>query len=232
MKMNNDVASLLISINKSVGEECVLPGQWSPKIFYDDIMTAPVVNSEILVAAMKKLTLTNITYLNFFHETRGYEKSLTSYQKELYTLFSKGSLMLYFEEIFLHLLSSSTSFTVQNEGRNEDLLKFLEALAANPISKWNEIVANIGACHYIWFAKEYALYLPLLNRRDQNTYENYTDEELLNCIGAKLEQIGEITISDSRSKLIALVKFRMQSNIVPLPVVINTNLNATSASNR
>lgn len=204
VKMNSDVSSLLISINKLVGEECTLPGNWSPKIFYDDIMNAPVSDSNILISSMKSLIHSEkpMSYCEFFFVTRGYEKKLTPYQKEIYSLFENGSLMLYFEEIFLSLLNSEKE-------RNEDLIKFLSALGTSPIYKWNDILANIGACHYLWFAKEYSLYLPLLNRKDQSSFENYTDAELFQYLGLELKEIGldsEIRICDSRRKLIEFVK--------------------------
>ena len=104
--MNTEISLLLISINKLIGEEITLPGNWSPKLFYEDIMNAPVQNSDVLISTMKRLALEWPSYLDFFFTTRGYHKNVTEYQKELYTLFSKGSLMLYFEEIFLFLLNN------------------------------------------------------------------------------------------------------------------------------
>lgn len=199
--MNSDIGNIMLSINKMVGEECALPGEWSPQIFYSDLMSKPVKSSEILISSMKKL-MTEIrnepSYLNFFFETRGYKKEITPYQEELFNLFNKGSIMLYFEPIFLKL--------IENPIRDDITIKFISALSNSNIDKWNDIVKNAGACCYSWYAKEHELYLPLLSRKDKEQYENYTDEELLACKNLKLEQIGIITPNDSRSKLIELLK--------------------------
>ncbi len=199
--MISDISSILISINKLVGEECALPGGWSPKIFYEDLMNKPVMSSEVLVASMKKLTQ-NIqnepSYLNWFEETRGYKKEVTEYQKELYTLFGKNSIMLYFEEIFLKMLNQTT--------RDELLLQYIYTLSRSQIDQWNDIVKESGACCYQWYAKEHELYLQLLKRKDDISNDNKTDQEIFKDTKYKLEQIGQLTPNDSRSKLIDLIK--------------------------
>ncbi len=199
--MISDISSILISINKLVGEECALPGGWSPKIFYEDLMNKPVMSSEVLVASMKKLTQ-NIqnepSYLNWFEETRGYKKEVTEYQKELYTLFGKNSIMLYFEEIFIKMLNMKE--------RNEILLQYIYILSQSSIDQWDSVVKKSGACCYQWYAKEHELYLALMTRKDEISYENKTDEQLFKGTKYKLEQIGQLTPNDSRSKLIDLIK--------------------------
>lgn len=209
-----DIATLLLALNRaSVREsnfEIAIPGNWSPRLFFQDLHEYPVINEEILkrefISAIKEETP---NYLTFFKKTRGEErKNVNEHNQKIWDSFSKEPIMLYFEEIFLLLIKNDKP---QDEEEIKSLMLFIDSLSYSGIEKWNEILMNTGACCYQWFAKEPFLYIKLLKRQDNLSFDNYTDSELLEYLGKTLQNFPEpncISIADSRSKCIEMCKLK------------------------
>lgn len=188
------------SLNDFIGQELSLNGNWSPTIFFQDLKDYPVKSKKELAEAVLESCQNNINYLDFFKKTRDQEKTCNELQAKLWEIFNKGSVMLYFEPLFLRLYEAKEI--------NQDinlLLAYLNALSQSPVSKWDEILKGIGACCYQWFAKEAELYTHLPYRQSMNTPEEMTDQELFDAIESSLSPTsyrGKVSIEDSRSKLI------------------------------
>ncbi len=205
----SDLPSVLLNLNKALisTSEVALPGSWSPKLFYNDLIEHPVKSEEILIEKFK-IVMTSVRagaeevgYLEFFEATRGYKREI---DEKIFKAFSRGVLMLHFEEAFLELLKSPPP-----EEKMALLNQFLNALVDKPLSKWNEITSNAGACCYQWFCKEPMLYINLLSRKDKSCFENYTDPELFEALGSSLlifPEEGKLSVENQRSNLVEMCK--------------------------
>lgn len=197
---SNTPQLLIQNLNDFIGQELSMAGNWSPTLFLNDLKTFPVKSKKQLANEVLESCKNNVVYLDFFEKTRGQARPCNEIQKNLWNIFNKGCVMLYFEQVFLRL----HELTEINKDDNT-LLLYLNALSQSPISQWNEIVKGIGACCYQWFVKEPELYVRLPYRENVNTPENMTDKELFEAIESNLSPTsyqGKISIEDSRSKLI------------------------------
>lgn len=208
-----DISSVLLGLNKALiaNSEVALPGNWSSKLFYRDLMNHHVKSEEVFISefgqVMKRITRDEEnSYLEFFEKTRGYKRENSERAEKIFQIFSKSNLMLYFEDVFLELVIDERE---GDEGRETLLIQFLNVLAEIPLSKWNEIVVNAGACCYQWFAKEPFLYMNLLTRKDKSSFDLYTDQELFQFLEQTLlnfPEEGKLSIEESRSDAIQLCK--------------------------
>jgi hypothetical protein len=196
-------------LNDFIGQELSLPGNWSATIFFQDLKDYPVKSKKELAEAVLDSCLNSINYLEFFRKTRDKDRPCNELQIKLFEIFNNGSIMLYFEPLFLRL------YEVNEINQDVNLfLLYLNALSQSPISKWDEILKGIGACCYQWFAKEAELYIRLPYRQSMNTPEEMTDQELFDAIESSLSPTsyrGKISIEDSRSKLIKKYKSHFSS---------------------
>lgn len=197
-------ASLVIqSLNDFLKEELALPGNWPPSIFFEDLKTSPVRSKSKLAELVNEANLRPMSYLDFFESSRGYPRpDLNDFKLRVWKIFNEGSIMLYFEKLFLYLLNITEPTQYDNV-----LLQYAEALSRQPITQWNNIVQLIGACCYQFFAKEPELYSKLPYRKEIRGPEDMTDQELLDKLDANLSPTayrGKISVEDSRSKLIQM----------------------------
>lgn len=212
----NTIESVIQSLNDFLGTELCLPGQWSPRIFFEDLKTDPVRDKKELAELVLLACQNNMSYLEFYKKSRGHEKKCSSLQKRLWAIFSQGSIMLYFEPLFLRLLDEFRNKEDEKEINQETiiLLLYMDALSKTPISQWNSIVAKIGACCFQFFAKEPENYVRLLFCHQSDKPECMTDQELLEGLGETSLTLtayrGKISINDSRTILIQ--KYRDRFN--------------------
>lgn len=106
-------------------------GTWSLKMLFDDLESYPV-DKELILSNLNK----QVSYLEFFKETRGFEKEVTPYQKQVFDIFDNGSIMLYFENIFLHLLKKDKICPI---------FSLMEKLSQLHISSWWNVIKETGA---------------------------------------------------------------------------------------
>lgn len=194
------------SLNDYLGIEISIPGAWSPTIFYSDLKTYPATSKKVLADLVRKANEmeakgSNFSYLSFFEESRGKPRpEMNEKKKEIWKVFEQGSIMLYFEPVFLRFL---TAPDLSKE--DEIILQYLKVLSQIPVVRWNEVVKGIGACCHQFFEKEPELYARLVFTQKSSDPESMTDDELLAAIGSKLSPIryrGQICLDDSRSTLI------------------------------
>lgn len=146
--------------------ECTFPGNWSATLFMNDLKTYPCDVDRI----QKTLNLdVDLTYLEFFEITRGKERPDSN--PIVFELFEKGSIMLYFEEIFLRLINK--------EHVPSNLLKYISFLSNTPISRWNKTLEGIGASSYQYFSQSPLTYATLLERTKDTDLSDLTDHEIL-----------------------------------------------------
>lgn len=195
----------LISVGDILKEELAFPN-WSAKIFISDLQVYPPSNINTFYVLYGDAARINKTYLEFFHDSRGYirPQSNDEFQVEIWKIFSQGSVMLYFEDIFIRLLSQIPT--------NDDItiLQYIKILSINPISQWDNILSRLGACCYEFFAKEPYLYLALL----QPKTTQLTDQQMLTKLGLTLlnkQYPGKCSRQDSRSELIKIYQLKMNS---------------------
>jgi hypothetical protein len=150
------------------------------------------------------LPQSNPSYLTFFKQTRGYDRPLSPEEKEAWRIFNEGSIMMYFEEVFLNILREIQS-THELGSLNQVLLQYMEALANSPINEWDTIVANIGACSYLYFVENPYAYANLIfcNRTDQP--EDMTDFEILEQL-SPTKSPDRISLQDTRTSLVTKYK--------------------------
>lgn len=192
---SNSPQLIIQRLNDLLGQELSLPGNWSATIFFQDLKSNPVQSKTQLASAILEACENNTSYLDFFRNTRGFDKECSEYQKQLYEMFNKGSIMLYFEDLFIRLLDKQTDV----------LILYLNALSESQIGQWDDILKGIGACCYQWFVKEPELYAHLPYRKNKDGPENMTDSELFEMIESSLSPNsyrGKVSVEDSRSKLI------------------------------
>lgn len=192
---------------------------YSSELFLSDLDTFPV-QSNICYDVLRNYP--NANYLDFFKLTRGFErpgstpneddpievKDNIEFKNKIWEIFSRGSLMLYFENLFIRIVNSKVLIH-----KNKDaLLSYLKMLSENPVSEWDKIVSNLGCYCYEFFSNEPELYLDLFENfhKDQNI-ENMTDFEILKKINYKLPLGSKnypnmITRKSSRSDLIKFAK--------------------------
>ena len=191
--------AVLQGLNDFLGKELALCGTWSPTLFYRDLKAYPVKSKTQLAELVLEGCENCTSYLEFFEKSRGIPRKCTPEQKEVFEIFNNGSIMLYFEQIFLRLLDSP----------NTILNMYMKALSETSIDKWNEILQGLGACCHQFFAKEPESYLALLSRGKPQTPEEMTDFELFQAIQSNLSPSlcrGKVSVDDSRSALIQLYK--------------------------
>ena len=202
---SNTPQLVIQGLNDLLGQELSMPGNWSSTIFFQDLKDHPLKTKRQLAEAVLNACHKNTSYLEFFENTRNKPKECTETQKQLWTIFNQGSIMLYFEPLFLKLRLPSSI----EEGKRELLILYLNALSQSPISQWNELLKGVGACCYQWFVKEPELYAHLPYRKDRDSPENMTDFELFEAIESSLSPTsyrGKISVEDSRSQLIEKYK--------------------------
>ena len=199
------------SLNDYLGSELSLCGSFSPTIFYSDLKDHPATSKKILAELIRKANELEMSggplmsYLDFFEQSRGQPRpNTTDHQREIWKAFEQGSVMLYFEPIFLRYLAAPEL------SKEEDvILQYIKALAQVPVVRWNEIVKGLGACCYQFFGKEPELYARLVFRTKDDGPESLTDDELLTAIGSKLSPTryrNQVCLDDSRSALIKRYK--------------------------
>lgn len=194
--------SIIANLNNATPHELSIPGNWSPTLFFEDLKIYPVVNKRVLINELYRACCSHVSYLEFFERTRGHSKSIS--YPYLYELFDRGSVMLYMETFFLNLLKRPNQML--NDSRLTRLFEYIEILSKNPVSKWNEILNQIGCCCYQFFVKEPELYLPVIFK--SSSIESKTDQELLSPQGnvSPTKYQGKISIYDSRSALLKSFK--------------------------
>ncbi len=189
----SSVGSVIERLSDYLKVDLAVPGNWSPRLFFDDLKNNPVRDKRILAQTIHNALEIPITYLKFFEITRGYPRPVNDYQKELLQIFNDGSVMLYFEDLFLELFL--------NPSKDEkELLKYLKALSQLSISKWNQVVEGIGASSYQFFAKDPHAYAKLLHRVKDTEASELMDREILECL-PEIE-----TIVESRADLVSKFK--------------------------
>lgn len=202
---------VLQSLNDYLGIELALPGNWPPNLFYQDLQDYPVETKRKLAVAVQSGLTESKNYLEFFEETRGFKRPTSEEQLEIWKIFSCGSLMLYFEPLFLRLLDRP-----QMEGY-QVILAYLQALSETAVMYWNSILEGVGACCYQFFGKEPDLYARLITRTSADTPEEMTDQEILDAINSNLSPTAynnKISTEDSRSALIQKYTALVQSTLV------------------
>jgi hypothetical protein len=186
--------------------ELALPGNWPSALFMKDLRDYPVESKRILVKMVQRSLHEKLDYLDFFQLSRGKARPNSNQEKEIWDIFSQGSLMLYFESLFLELIADR-----QHETREEEkiILAYLKALSQVPVPHWNQILEGIGACCYQYFGKEPWLYARLIKRKNADIPEEMTDNELLEALKEKLSPRtyqNRISLEDSRTALIQKFK--------------------------
>lgn len=161
------------SINDSFGHEIALPGTWSPTMFYSDLKEHPVKSKKILGELIYKANTDQpLSYLEFFERSRGSPRPQSD--STVWDAFGSGSVMLYFEPLFLKLVSKK-----ELSRDDQVILMYIKELAKHPVPHWNAVVENLGCCSYQFFGKEPELYVSLLYRPDTTSPKNMTDQDLL-----------------------------------------------------
>lgn len=205
----NTVELVLESLNDYLSVELALPGNWSPQIFHFDAKTFPAKSKQLLAENLSSmLTQANPSYLTFFKQTRGYDRPSVPEEKDVWRIFNEGSIMMYFEEIFLNMLRELQETQVLSS-LNQALLQYMEVLSNSPLNEWDAIVANIGACSYLYFVENPYAYAHLIfcNRTDQP--EDMTDFEILDQLSVQLSPAkypDRISIQDNRTALVTKYK--------------------------
>ena len=162
----------LLEANKHISN-FIFPN-YSAKLFISDLQEYPV-SKEACFQVLKQYP--NISYLDFFKLTRKIprpgsevlENANTElireieFKIEIWNIFSKGSLMLYFEPLFLKLISPRYKL----HPKADVLLYYLRQLSSKLITEWDKIVCNLGCCCYEFFCLEPELYLDLIVVRDR-----------------------------------------------------------------
>lgn len=201
---------IIQSLNDYLGSELSLPGSFSPAIFYSDLKEHLATNKKTLAKLVQKINQLEqkgerVSYLDFFEQSRGRSRpDTTDHQKEIWKVFEQGSIMIYFEPIFLRFLEATELTREENV-----ILEYIKVLSQVPIVRWNEVVKGIGACCYQFFGKEPDLYAHLIFRTKDDGPESMTDDELLLAIGSKLSPTryrDQVCLDDSRSAIIKRYK--------------------------
>jgi hypothetical protein len=127
---SNTVELVIQSLNDFLGTELSLPGQWSPRIFFEDLKSDPVRDKKELAELVLLACQNNMSYLDFYKKSRGHPKECSSLQKRVWSIFSQGSIMLYFEPLFLRLLDVLKNKEDEKEISQETiiLLLYMDAL--------------------------------------------------------------------------------------------------------
>lgn len=199
-------SQVIQSLNDCIPQEIACPGAWSSTLFFNDLKEYPAKSKFDLANLVDSANKAQMTYLDFFQKSRGTERKVTDQQKRILEIFEKGSVMLYFEFLFLRFFNGLVSEDTKLSKNDEILLLYIQALSSCTITQWDSIVKGIGAICFQFFAKEPDLYVELLGkpvRGDQPT--DMTDQELLQKLSGTLSPTsyrGKISINDSRSELI------------------------------
>lgn len=165
-------------------------GTWSLKIVFDDLESYPV-DKELILANLNK----QVPYLEFFRETRGFEKEVTPHQKKVFDIFDKGSIMLYFENIFLYLLKQEEEC---------ELFHLMEKLSKeDDMSSWWNIIKETGAGSVNLFISDPLSYINNKTKDEEYLEKNnlelgyYTDIEY-NIIGPDFNRTQLITYNSNK----------------------------------
>jgi hypothetical protein len=175
---------------------------WPSTIMLRDVRDFPAKSDDVLAEG---LCMGTESYLKFFSDTRGYERKMSTSEKNVWDIFSKGSVMMYFESLFVNILDKKTP-----SGEDIVLMKYMKILGEMEISKWNGIVRQIGAMGYPIFAKnprEYAK-LPFRNKNNM-LVKDMTDMELMeraSVLPGHTSSNGYIGVDATREEILSLVR--------------------------
>lgn len=184
------------SINDSLGHEIALPGTWSPTLFYTDLKEYPVKSKKILGELIYRANTDQaLSYLEFFEKSRGVSRPESKENPSVWEAFSSGSVMLYFEPLFLKSVSKK-----ELSRDDQVILMYIKELSKHPVPHWNAILENLGCCSYQFFGKEPELYVSLLYRTDTTSPKNMTDQDLI-------KELPDQTVT-CRSELVELYEKR------------------------
>lgn len=169
--MHDSVEELIMSWNDLVSEEIALPGNWSGRVFLDDLNAFPPTSKELLLKTICDSLKKPITYREFFEITRGMERKVE--WLELWEIFdskSQHSLMLYFEDFF-YTHHSTPHHLLKLNKEERAILSGIREIHSSGLECF---MRKIGCFDIQWFLKEPLLYIteegtPLLKeqRRDE-----------------------------------------------------------------
>lgn len=178
-----ELGRLIQELNDVQSEELALPGNWSSKLFITDFQP----DNNLLVIAeylFNSLQQENPDYLKYYQQV--WNKPHPYYPKTedqcwVWKVFSTGSIMYYFEDIFLEYLHVEKLTPAQ-----KFLVQYCEAMSNYPIYKWDSIVKLIGACCYNYFVQEPDKYVNLLFKSDPNNPDLMTDDQIIEKLNVNL----------------------------------------------
>lgn len=167
---------LVSKLNDATGQLLALNGTWSPTIFFNDLLNFPVRSKRKLAEQVLYSTQKGMDYLEFFNTSRGHPREVR--HPKVWEVFSRGSVMLYFEPLFLKL--------IEKEDLTKDdltIVQYLDALSRTSIHQWDSVVEGAGACCWEYFSKDPQAYAKLLRRTSAVRAEELTDQELIEGSG-------------------------------------------------
>ena len=174
---------------------------WPVSVFQKDLQFFPISINNLHSALY---TYRDLTYTDFFLKTRGKKHVLTKTedQQQVWEIANKGALWLYFESLFVKLLTMETLSSPYKV-----LLQYLNYMSGVSVSSWDTIVGRLGVACFEYLNKEPEKYVSLLHQYDPNKEEFSTDHELLKKKDIKISvkpYEGKISRQSSRSDILNL----------------------------
>lgn len=139
------------------------PHNWSRKQFLNDF-------KEIKPDIISKFH--TFSYLEMYEKVIGEEKKLNDFQRRVFNVFNCGSIMLYFENVFIRLLYEKRSI-------NSEMLNIMEDLTTIAIQNWDNYLSKIGAISAFLFINDPFSYL----------FYRVKDEDILRDLKYKMSYI-------------------------------------------
>ncbi len=133
-----NIRDFLHGLAKNATHYFSLKGTWSPAIFMRDMKEYEIISIEKVISELNREN--KLDYLEFFKVTRGYERPLSNWVKNVWKVFDQGSIMLYFEKSFIRLISLESP-----SERDKILLSWFNTLGKAKYYTWDEIVSKYGA---------------------------------------------------------------------------------------
>ena len=155
-------------------ENLVFPHNWSLKLYTEDIKYLGLENkfNDIIVK------YGNMKYLDMYSAINGGPKKISNFVKRVYDVFSDGSILLYFEHLFMYLLKCDENET------DEKILNFMNSMSKLDVMEWNSYVKReLKAASICMFITDPVSYF----------YNNdVSDEQMLKSLNLKVLYYDDI----------------------------------------
>jgi hypothetical protein len=200
------LSDLMYNLNNCSKHELAIPSNWSPELFFHDLLKYPVRSKNELISCLDKFCKKKVPYLDFFFSTRNFHRGSqedqycspniwsTMFVNDVWTVFETDSIMLYFEDLFLDLIKYGEMC-----GNIRKLyFTIVKEFSKIPMSDWDTVAEKYGALCFNVFINSPLKYVEMVYNSSLGN-SVLTDQNILGDTGIIFSSREEIVDSKMMS---------------------------------